>query len=125
MTLMYVSSHPFPILIILNKIQGAIGQVSFTLDLWTDGPLQSYLAMTAHWIAEADGALQLKAALIAFHHVRQKHTGKALARTVLHLLDRVGVTLKVSQLCSSCKRCTLIHSSWGTSLWTMHQIIQP
>ena len=79
--------------------------------------------MTTHWIAEADGALQLKAALIAFHRVCQKHTGKALARTVLHLLDRVGVTLKVSQLCSSCKQCTLIHSRWGTSLWTTHQII--
>jgi hypothetical protein len=52
--------------------------------------------MTAHWIAEAeDSTLQLKSALIAFHRMRQNHSGKKLARTVVYLLDRAGVTVKV------------------------------
>jgi hypothetical protein len=57
--------------------------------------------MTAHWIAEnldvenCLRSLQLKVALIAFHRIRGRHTGKSLARTVLYLLDRAGITTKV------------------------------
>ncbi len=74
-----------------------MGQISFTLDTWSDQNRRSYLAITAHWIVEVKGAsaLQLKAALIAFHRLRQNHTGKSIARTVVHLLDRAGVTRKV------------------------------
>ena len=52
--------------------------------------------MTTHWIAQAEGgSLQLKSALIAFHRLRHSHSGTKLARTVVHLLDRAGVTVKV------------------------------
>ncbi|OJA15568.1 hypothetical protein AZE42_12605 [Rhizopogon vesiculosus] len=53
--------------------------------------------MTAHWIAkmEETNTLCLKGALITFHRLHKKHTGKSLARTVLHLLDRADATLKV------------------------------
>jgi hypothetical protein len=56
------------------------------------------MALTAHWIAKADhsSALALKAALIGFHHVPGSHTGEMLASVILHLLDRAGVTEKVS-----------------------------
>jgi hypothetical protein len=59
--------------------------------------LRPYLALTAHWIAENKkmGALQLKSALIGFHCVRGNHTGKVLAQTVLYLLDRAEITMKV------------------------------
>lgn len=46
-------------------------------------------------------SLQLKAALIAFHRIRGGHDGKALASTVLALLDRAGITIKVVILFSS------------------------
>jgi hypothetical protein len=53
--------------------------------------------MTTHWIAEAKGTstLQFKSALIAFHRLRQNHSGKTIARTIVHLLDRAEVTVKV------------------------------
>ena len=56
--------------------------------------------MTAHWISRSEGSssLQLKAALIAFHRLRGSHDGKTLARTVVELLDRAGITVKVSRL---------------------------
>ena len=75
-----------------------MGKVSFTADLWSNQAQIAYLAMTAHWIAKMDetGTLSLKGALIAFHRMRRDHSGKSLARTVLHLLDRADVTLKVS-----------------------------
>ena len=80
-------------------IQAAVGHISFTMDLWTDQLRRPYLAMTAHWIAEVeDSTLQLKSALIAFHRMRENHTGKKLAKTVVHLLDRAGVTVKVRHL---------------------------
>jgi hypothetical protein len=55
--------------------------------------------MTAHWIAEnldiGKRRLELKVALLAFHRIRGNHTGKSLARTVIYLLDRAGITAKV------------------------------
>ena len=84
-------------------IQAALGQVSFTMDIWSDQLRRPYLAMTAHWIAETAGAstLELKSALIAFHHMHENHSGDKLAKTVMYLLDRAGVTVKVCRLCSS------------------------
>jgi hypothetical protein len=79
-----------------------MGQISFTIDTWSDQRLQPYLAVTAHWIASVQGtsSLQLKAALIAFHRIRRNHTGKTLARATTHILDRAGITVKVSEICS-------------------------
>jgi len=81
-----------------------MGQVSFTMDMWSDKPLRSYLAITAHWIARVKGtsALRLEMALVAFHQVCEDHTGESLANIVLRLLDRAGVTLKVRRQYSSC-----------------------
>jgi len=77
--------------------KNAMGRILFTADIWSNQDRVSYLAMTAHWIArvEETSTLHLKCALIAFHRLRKRHTGKSLAKTVIHLLDRAGVTLKV------------------------------
>lgn len=76
-----------------------MGQISFTADIWSDQNRQSYLAITAHWIAKRGDTevdvLTLKAALIAFHRLRSRHDGQSLADAVLHLLDRAGITDKV------------------------------
>ena len=74
-----------------------MGQVSFTMDTWSDQNRQPYLAMTAHWIAKVEhiDTLRLRTVLIAFHHLESRHDGKLLADVVLCLLDRAGITLKV------------------------------
>jgi hypothetical protein len=38
--------------------------------------------------------LKMRSALIAFHRIRGNHTGASLARTVLYVLDRAGITVK-------------------------------
>jgi hypothetical protein len=82
-------------------IQKAAGEISVTADIWSNQNCQSYLAMTAHWIAKVDEttALNPKVALIAFHCVLGTHIGthdgKLLAKPVLQLLDRAEITLKV------------------------------
>jgi len=79
-----------------------MGQISFTLDTWSDQRHRSFLAVTAHLVTSVRGslALQLKTVLIAFHRLHQNHTGKSMARTVMHLLDRADITVKVRQLSS-------------------------
>ena len=76
-----------------------MGQISFTMDMWSNRNRRSYLAITAHWIAsiEDSTALRLKTALIAFHRLRGRHDRSSLAAVVLQLLDRAGVTVKVLQ----------------------------
>lgn len=83
-----------------------MGQISFTMDIWSDKNRRSYLAITAHWIAIIPGttALDLKAALIAFQQLRGDHDGESLAEVVLQLLDRAGITLKVC-----CPHFSILH----------------
>ena len=56
------------------------------------------MALTTHWISQdkSSGRLVLKAALIGFHRLKENHTGVNIARTILYLLDRADVTVKVS-----------------------------
>ena len=52
--------------------------------------------MTGHWMSRLqNGGFQYNSALLAFHRIRGSHNGERLARIVLHLLDRVDVTVKV------------------------------
>src|SRR5258708_1846616 len=100
-----------------------MGQVSFTMDVWSDQNLQSYLAMTVHWIArveQADG-LKLRTVLITFHCLTGRHDGKSLAKIVLHLLDRAGITSKVRSvtvlsftIISNCFFLRLVILQWIT-----------
>ncbi|KIK16520.1 hypothetical protein PISMIDRAFT_113223, partial [Pisolithus microcarpus 441] len=67
--------------------------ISFTADVWSADKLDSYLVMMAHWIGHELGnaphssQLAMKAALIAFHYLPSLHTGKELAKAILHLID--------------------------------------
>lgn len=74
-----------------------MGQISFTIDIWSDQNRRSYMAITAHWIAiiSETTALELKAALIAFQQLAGDHDGESLSSVVLQLLDRAGITIKV------------------------------
>jgi hypothetical protein len=78
-----------------SLIQKAAGEILVTTDIWSDQNRQSYLAMTAHWIAKVDKMTTLnpKVALIVFHRVLGTHNGKSLAKIVLQLLDRAEITL--------------------------------
>ena len=74
-----------------------MGQVSFTMDIWSNQNRQPFLAKTAHWIAKHGDTdtLVLRAVLIAFHCLSGRHDGMSLTDTVLCLLNRAGVTTKV------------------------------
>ena len=89
-------------------IQNSMGRISLTADIWSDPNMRPFLACTAHWIAkdDASSALKLKFALIAFHHLPGNHTGVNIATAFLSILDRAGITDKVSCHQSGLFRCT-------------------
>jgi hypothetical protein len=83
---------------LIYPVQNAMGQILFTCNVWSDQNQQSFLAITAHWIARVGqtSSLELKMALIVFQGLSGSHTGELLADTVLTLLDRAIATNKVS-----------------------------
>jgi hypothetical protein len=60
--------------------------------------LRPFLAITVHWIGKAPRSttLQLRAALIAFHHIPGSHTGDYIAQKLLELFDRANITDNMS-----------------------------
>ena len=75
-----------------------MGKISYTSDIWSSADMTPYMAVTAHWMADKSGHLELQSALIAFHRVWGRHTAKNLANIMLRVLDRAGVTTDVSSL---------------------------
>jgi hypothetical protein len=51
-----------------NKLQHALGKISFTMDIWSSKTLQPYLVITTHWLGLQAGTSQptLHQALLAF-----------------------------------------------------------
>jgi hypothetical protein len=78
--------------------KAAVGKISYTTDIWSSENMTPYMAVTAHWMAQDNGHLELKCALIAFQRVWGKHTASNLARILLGVLDRAGTTTNVSSL---------------------------
>ncbi|KAG5649373.1 hypothetical protein H0H81_004256 [Sphagnurus paluster] len=70
---------------LIDELQAALGDISFTADLWSSKTRYPYFAVTAHWVARKDplNLLSLCSGLIAFHCVQGKHSGEQLARITL------------------------------------------
>jgi hypothetical protein len=71
--------------------------------------------MMAHWVArvERTTALQLKTALITFHNLCGKHDSKTLAKTVMKLLDRAQIMVKVCFMQQRSQSCSDISLNVG------------
>jgi len=86
--------------------QKSVGRVSFTMDMWTDTDLSPFMAVTAHWIQGTtertpNGCktiLKLRADLVGFYHVPDRHDGRHLAHSFLFITDRLDITEKVCYL---------------------------
>jgi hypothetical protein len=80
-----------------------VGDISFTVDAWSDSDLKPYLCVTAHWVGreKTTKRLILRSALIAFHRIVGRHDGENMAQALLRILDRAGVTQKVHMILHS------------------------
>ncbi len=75
------------------------------MDLWTDENLSPFMAVTAHYIevknvVDSRAVIQLRSRLVGFHRVPGRHTGEHLAQGFIYILDRLGMSRKVS-ICSN------------------------
>jgi hypothetical protein len=80
-----------------------MGAISFTMDMWSNPNLMSFMAVTAHWIEgtteeTVEGpklTLKLRADLVGFQHVPGRHTGEHMAHAFVHITDRLHIMEKV------------------------------
>ena len=73
-------------------LQGSLGKMLFTTDVWSDPNMTSFMAVAAHWIQASPSMngsnnLMLQADLIGFHCIPGRHDGQHLAAAFLHVLD--------------------------------------
>lgn len=83
-----------------------MGKISFTMDIWSDPDLKSYMAVTAHWMEcqplqtsqTSQQKIRLRADLIGFINILGSHTGEHLAKVFLWIIDRLKIADKVGFL---------------------------
>ena len=70
--------------------------MSLTSDMWSDSNQQSYMAVTAHWMAKGSSSrLELCSALIAFREVEGSHSGENLGQVLFDIVQDIGIAHKV------------------------------
>lgn len=85
-------------------LKNSVGKISLTMDIWSDTNLSPFMGVTAHWIDMTEintpggirTTLKLKAYIIGFHRIPGRHTGQHLAQTLRFIVDRIGISSKVS-----------------------------
>ncbi len=76
--------------------QDTLGRISLTSDMWSDPNRQSFMAVTAHWMAKgSSNQLELRSTLIAFQGVDGCHTGDNLGQILFDIIQDVGIAHKV------------------------------
>ncbi len=80
----------------LERIRNSIGRVSFTSDIWSAVDLQSYMAITAHYMMRlSNGRLVLRSDLVAFRGLDESHTGVNIAKVFLQVVEEIGCINKI------------------------------
>jgi len=73
--------------------------VSLTCDAWQASNTDGYFAVTGHWIEEPQpGVWELHSALFGFVRLNNAHNGKRLGGALFKIVDRLGITHKVSMV---------------------------
>ena len=78
-------------------IEGSLGRVSFTSDIWSDPNLTSFLAMTAHFCRRpgGPGSLEIAHQLLAFRVVQGSHDGENIGQIMYDIVKEAGAHRKV------------------------------
>ncbi len=81
---------------LVKEIEGSLGRVSFTSDIWSDPQLASFLAMTAHWCRhDPAGWLEIANCLLAFCLVEGTHDGENIGQIMYDIIKDVKAHRKV------------------------------
>ena len=81
---------------LVKEIEGSLGRVSFTSDIWSDSQLASFLAMTAHWCRhDPAGRLEIANRLLAFRLVEGAHDGENIGQIMYNIIKDAKAHRKV------------------------------
>ena len=72
------------------------GKASFTCDAWQASNIESYFAVTAHWVETHPSKWELHAALIGFTRMNEAHNGLRLGQALYKMILWIGIVEKVS-----------------------------
>lgn len=80
--------------------QNSLGRISLTTDLWSDPNLDSYMAVTAHFMMrdETSGCIVFRTHLIAFRFIDGPHSGAHLGQEFLKITDDLEISNKVCHI---------------------------
>lgn len=67
-----------------------------TSDMWSAKSLDPYMAVTAHYVTEKNGRLELRSRLIGFRRVNGVHDGDNLGDIFYGIIKEWGILHKVS-----------------------------
>ncbi|KAK7025814.1 hypothetical protein R3P38DRAFT_2529700 [Favolaschia claudopus] len=77
----------------------SFSRLHLTGDMWSDGDLASFLALSGHWMArDENGNLVIKNRLLVFRVVEGKHDGKSLAKLVFDIFKKAGLLKHLGQI---------------------------
>jgi hypothetical protein len=85
-----------------EELKRAEGRISFTNDLWSDPGLDSYLAVTGHYLVRDQVTRKLiwRSGLLAFRYIEGSHSGINLAQNFIKIVEELGVLHKVTSILS-------------------------
>ena len=73
------------------------GEISLTCDAWQASNTDGYFAVTGHWIEEPRiGVWEVQSALLGFTRLNNSHNGKRLGGALFKIVDRLGISDRVS-----------------------------
>ncbi|QRW00609.1 hAT family dimerization protein [Ceratobasidium sp. AG-Ba] len=80
---------------IKHALKNARGQISITSDLWSDGNLRAFMAVTAHYINQEG---YLAEHLIAFRRIKGHHTGVNMGQVFFSILEEFEIVEKLGYI---------------------------
>ncbi|TFY55049.1 hypothetical protein EVJ58_g8494 [Rhodofomes roseus] len=84
------------------ELKGAVGNISFTADVWDSSKRQAFLAITAHWVVQVPGpegtsVLVMKSALLVFKRIKGRHQGETLGQVLFKVLKHTDILAHIGK----------------------------
>ncbi|KAF5353589.1 hypothetical protein D9758_013794 [Tetrapyrgos nigripes] len=81
------------------NIKNSLGRLSWTSDIWSRTNLESYMAVTVHYIVRAEsGHIELRSRLVAFRRIESSHTGANIAGIFMSVLKDLGAQNSIGMI---------------------------
>lgn len=73
-----------------------MGRISYTSDMWSNGILKGFMAITAHYmVKDLSGHVVMRSRLITFRQVHGSHDGANMAKSFMSVLEELGISDRV------------------------------